>query len=170
MTNCTNCGQTIKNIVTISGKPYGTTCAEYKLGISLPIGFSGDYDAHIENVAIMQAKCRNQKKRDSIYWADMDLIYSRLKVVLSRKYDLTEWELSFCRSLISSIESMNGSLTNAQLDRFEAIEAPISKRITAAKNIETAKLIDNKFQELIPMAKMNGWNATQLTEYIKTII
>ena len=39
---CVKCGASIKNIVDINGKSYGTSCAETVLGVRLPKKFSGD--------------------------------------------------------------------------------------------------------------------------------
>ena len=39
---CLKCGASIKNIVDINGKSYGTSCAETVLGVRLPKDFSGD--------------------------------------------------------------------------------------------------------------------------------
>lgn len=167
---CNKCGQTIKNVITIDGKTYGTTCAERVLGVKLPFGFTGDYNVHLNKIEEIQAKCTELKKIEAIYWAEMDSIYSRIKVVISRSYDLSEWELNFCRSLKNRIESMNGELTPNQFSRFETIEAPIVDRINYAKKGERRALINSKFTELIPFAKSKGWNATQLREYINTIV
>ena len=44
-TTCSKCGSLIKNIVTINGKIYGTSCAEVVLGVKLPKNFNGDGSA-----------------------------------------------------------------------------------------------------------------------------
>lgn len=63
MTNCTNCSAHIKNVVTIGGKPYGTTCAEAIIGNKLPLNFSGDADAYIAKKQVNDAKQRADFKQ-----------------------------------------------------------------------------------------------------------
>ena len=53
---CKNCGAAIKNIVTINGEHYGTTCAEHILGRNLPKNFTGSYE---------KLKEREEKKQAS---------------------------------------------------------------------------------------------------------
>lgn len=175
MALCNKCGQVIKNIITIQGKSYGTTCAQHVLGTELPFGFSGDYDVYTNKLAEIKAKrdleATNRKNIEEEYWLKMTPIFNRVMFVLSRSYDLTEFELNFCRSLKYRIEDMMISeLSEKQLALFEKIEDPIVERRDVALRAERDKLVSAKFTELAPMAKEKGWTVAKLREYINTII
>ena len=73
---CTTCGQIINQIVLIDGLPYGTTCAENKLGIrQFPSWFkSGDWNEaklkHQKNDEIRKLEFQKQRKITSDTWAE----------------------------------------------------------------------------------------------------
>lgn len=94
---CTNCSASIKNVVIIQGKPYGTTCAEKILGKSLPKNFSGDYDKYEKEQKIKHEESVSEfnkvKGRTRKYWNQIVRLNSAL---ISCSND---WERNFVSSI-----------------------------------------------------------------------
>ncbi len=99
---CTKCGTSIKNVIIINGKPYGTECASAILGIKqLPTWFKGgDWDkAKLEQdaldeknrIAFQEAKIITSKN-----WNDF--IRLSKASVKARNRD-NDWEINFINSL-----------------------------------------------------------------------
>jgi len=121
MTTCTTCNQVINEVITIDGKPYGTTCAERKLGINhLPAWFrGGDWDS---------AKTKHDK-----LMLDNSADFARIKEITSRSW--SEWIIlskishkaqreqnDFASNFIESIMSQLGYYTRIANVKFESME------------------------------------------------
>lgn len=97
---CTQCQATIKNIVIIDGKPYGTTCAEHILGTRLPEGFKGDYnsykrerqEAHEKSVAEFEKRKEITRK----HWGDMIILN---RAMWNARDKFNDWEANFVHSI-----------------------------------------------------------------------
>jgi hypothetical protein len=112
---CTNCGASIKNVITIGGKPYGTKCAEAQIGERLPRNFSGDYDKHREKVAFdiaqYEAFKADQLEKLREIWKEA--------LKLDRAYRLgNDWERNFLRSIRRQLDYTQGMFC-IRLSQFE---------------------------------------------------
>ena len=120
---CSMCGVTIKNIVTIDGKSYGTDCATKVLGINnLPSWFKGgDWDSAKLDYDMLYKKrvedFKLVKQRTSKHWSE----YIRLsKALHSASVRGNDWEVSF----ITSISNQTGlpNLIGREGLKFETME------------------------------------------------
>jgi hypothetical protein len=121
-TCCTKCGTTIKNIILIGGKPYGTECAETVLGIKqLPSWFKGgDWDKakaeQEKKTETLKVDFQNRREITRKNWAD----FIRLsKAQLSARRRNNDWEANF----ISSLKGQCGFYTlTVEGCKFETME------------------------------------------------
>lgn len=80
MTFCTNCGQAINEIITIDGKPYGTTCGRAKLGLlDFPSWFKGgDWNKaksdHDKFLSDQESILTEAKSITAEYWEDFKIL------------------------------------------------------------------------------------------------
>lgn len=120
MTTCTTCGQLITEIVTINGKPYGTTCALDVLGLEkFPAWFKGGdfnqskkkYDNEMQSA---NERYQNAKNITKEYWSE----WVRISKVYSYAHKTSnEWLLKF----VESIQNQLGYYRLLTVD-FETME------------------------------------------------
>jgi hypothetical protein len=110
MTNCIECGQSIKDVVIINGLPYGTTCAEKKLGIKqFPSWFNGGdwdeakkkQDASQLNNAIEQDRVENITRECWSEWVALSKIYHKSYAMRN------DFMTNFSESIISRLGYFN---------------------------------------------------------------
>lgn len=106
MTTCTTCGQVINEVVIIDGLPYGTTCAENKLGIrQFPSWFKGgdwnkakdDYD---KGQAANKAIFENSRLITSRTWSEWVMLSKAFKREYAKQND---WAANFISSIIRQL-------------------------------------------------------------------
>ena len=123
MTTCSTCGQIINQIVLIDGLPYGTTCAENKLGIrQFPSWFkSGDWNEaklkHQKNDEIRKLEFQKQRKITSDTWAEW-VALSRLSHKSYRSNNTFMYD--FTTSIISRLGYF-GALSS-EISKFDTME------------------------------------------------
>jgi hypothetical protein len=96
---CSKCGASIKNIVDINGKSYGTSCAETVLGIRLPKNYSGDGVGFKKKLISTQEE--NVKRfKETI---EMTIKGWNINIYFTRAYRAArnDWERSFVGSCAS---------------------------------------------------------------------
>ena len=88
----------------IDGKPYGTTCAEAKLGVRLPQNFSGDYNKYAKKQKINHdAQIDDFERRKEITrkaWGDM---VSLSKAMIKARRNGNDWEVNFIGSIADQV-------------------------------------------------------------------
>ena len=120
---CTTCGQLINQVVIIDGLPYGTTCAENKLGIrQFPSWFkSGDWNEaklkHQKNDEIQKLEFQKQRKITSDTWAEW-VALSRLSHKSYRSNNTFMYD--FTTSIISRLGYF-GAL-GSEISKFDTME------------------------------------------------
>jgi len=96
MGTCFKCGASIKNIVEIDSKMYGTSCAETILGIKLPKNFKGDAEKYKSDQEIKRADNKRRFEKTILItkegWNINEYFTSLYKKASSR------WEKDFVRS------------------------------------------------------------------------
>jgi hypothetical protein len=103
---CSTCGQVINEVIFISGKPYGTTCAERVLGIkNLPSWFKGgNWDEakikHEKSQEEMNMVFDLAKKNTSEFWGEWLKIS---KVYHEARKNGNEWVASFAYSVCGQL-------------------------------------------------------------------
>lgn len=107
---CTDCGQVINTVVIIGGLPYGTTCAQNKLGIrQFPSWFNGgDWDAekikHDREVEEVQSGLRREyelsREFTSNAWNEWKLISSVHQIGYVNSND---WLCQFACSILERL-------------------------------------------------------------------
>lgn len=106
MTTCTTCAQIINEVVTIDGLPYGTTCAQNKLGIrQFPSWFKGgDWNRakkqHDADQARWAAAHTAAEKITADCWEEWTLL-SRAHLRLRRASN--DWAVEFVSSIIDQL-------------------------------------------------------------------
>lgn len=127
VTCCTDCGQAIKTVVMIGGLPYGTTCAQNKLGIrQFPSWFSGgDWDAekikHDREVEEVQSDLRREyelsREFTSNAWNEWKLISSVHQIGYVNSND---WLCEFTCSILTRLGYSN--VLCSQYFKYEKFE------------------------------------------------
>ncbi len=122
---CTKCGTSIKNVIIINGKPYGTECATTVLGIKqLPSWFKGgDWDkAKIEqdaNQNKIRADFEQRKIITSKHWND----FIRLsKASLKARREDNEWAVNFIDSIKGQAGFYTLTVEGCVFDTMESAE------------------------------------------------
>jgi hypothetical protein len=106
ITTCSRCGQVIAGVVIINGLPYGTTCAEIKLGIKqFPSWFKGgDWDKakaeYEKKKAIDGVEHQRMKEITSEYWGDWILVS---KIIWKGQRLDNQWLIDFGYSLLTQL-------------------------------------------------------------------
>lgn len=106
MVCCSKCGQVITEVVTINGKPFGTTCALHELGIAdFPSWFKGgdyskaksEYDA---KQADLKAAFEESKVITAEAWSEWCLLSKAIKTAHRGG---NEWAMNFISSIIHQL-------------------------------------------------------------------
>jgi hypothetical protein len=116
-TFCSNCGQLIKNIVTISGKPYGTKCAEKILGVNLPHSFSGSWEKHLKEQEERKNLFEQEKEITRKNWGLLQDFSKALKNANNR---FNNWERGFIHSISNQV--FGGTVNFEGCHNFEKME------------------------------------------------
>lgn len=123
MNTCTKCGQIINEVVLIDGLPYGTTCAENKLGIrQFPSWFKGgDWNEakfqHEKTQENLKVEFQKRRKITSDNWQEW-LSLSRLYHVSYRNGN--NYMADFTSSILSRLGYF-GSL-GSEISKFNTME------------------------------------------------
>lgn len=99
---CSRCGTSIKNVITINGKPYGTECATKIIGIDdLPFWFKGgDWDRSLAKRVASEEQRKSEfefiKGNTNKHWADFLRLSKAYRKACSKQ---NEWQINFIASL-----------------------------------------------------------------------
>lgn len=121
ITFCTTCGQVIKEVVIIGGKPYGTTCAERIIGIDrFPSWFTGgDWDTakkrHEVNMQLNRDIHSKTVELTKKYWGEYYIICKAHNMAIDKG---NQWAIGF----INSIADWLGYQCFPFVDKFETFE------------------------------------------------
>jgi hypothetical protein len=126
ITTCTTCGQAINEIVIIDSKPYGTTCAERKLGIKkLPSWFSGgDWDQAKKDRELFEVNRINEYNQAILITSEFWSEWHMLSNIYKKAYQQNN---NFLSEFMSSIIRQLGypcSLTEAPINFEDAKKNP----------------------------------------------
>lgn len=97
MIHCTDCGAELKHPVFIAGLPYGSDCAERKLGIHIPVGCS-NADPIIADISSTQDQLKTVESKRAETWG----IFTSLCNALLKNSG-NEWVCSFLFSVGNQI-------------------------------------------------------------------
>jgi hypothetical protein len=130
MTQCTACGQTITEVVTIDGMPYGTTCAQNKLGIrEFPNWFKGgDWNSQKEIFEITAEKNAQAFAEARMITAEFWEEWHKLSSIKDEAYKQhNDWLYEFVGSILTQLGYAN-SLCNMPSTLEEAENNSYHKR------------------------------------------
>lgn len=96
---CSKCGSSIKNIVDINGRIYGTSCAETVLGVRLPKNFTGDGMKFKEDKEALKAK--NKERFEETLKTTLKGWNINIYFTNAYRSAKNEWERNFVASCAS---------------------------------------------------------------------
>lgn len=122
---CSRCGSGIKNIITIKGKIYGTTCAEVVLDKRLPRDFSyGDYDKYLSDKADKVKEWNEENERiENITDTNWHILQDVSRALRNARRNSNEWQIKFVYSIARTF--FGGSISFYGCDKYATMDEAI---------------------------------------------
>ena len=125
---CSKCGASIKNVVTIGNKPFGTTCAEMVLGVRLPQGFFGSYEElqkRQEAEKIRREKIAKENEKESIISNQLtnenwNVLRDFSKALRNARNNYNDWQIQFVYSVAN--QKFGGTVSFSTCSKYETMQ------------------------------------------------